>query len=57
MFYRFDIIYPARYTVCMYNWRKETISADVFAWVFTSAFNKDVAAKFSAFLPIDMGTL
>jgi hypothetical protein len=27
------------------KWRKVSTSADVFVWVFTSAYNRDVAAK------------
>jgi hypothetical protein len=29
----------------LYIWRKETISADVFVWAFTSASNRDLSAK------------
>jgi hypothetical protein len=31
-------VYPSRYI----KWRKVSTSADVFLWVFTSAYNKDV---------------
>jgi hypothetical protein len=29
----------------IYKWRKVSKSADVFVWVFTSAYNRDVAAE------------
>jgi hypothetical protein len=32
-------------TIEMYKWRKVSTSADVFVWFFTSAYNRDVAAK------------
>jgi hypothetical protein len=39
-------IYDKVFSIEIYKWRKDTASADVFVCVFTSAYNRDVAANF-----------